>query len=206
MPVPRSRLALALAALAFLTLVAWIAWPADLPTAPDAPVQGLAGSGAATPLPAIAPAAPRAARTAKPGARTPVPRVVQNVAPAAVPAATPSPAPTPTGPVDRRENPPPGAEATRAAIMARMDDVSDEIAVCLDGWMALDPGLEGKVNMGFRLDADGLQEAWVADHSDVPFGPLSCFGAAIDGVDWAGVTAEPLEVTFPFTFTAAATP
>ena len=66
--------------------------------------------------------------------------------------------------------------------------------------MALDPDLEGQVNIGFQLNADGLQDAYVVDHSDVPLGPLSCFAAAVGEVDWAGVTADPLEVTFPFTF------
>ena len=49
-----------------------------------------------------------------------------------------------------------------------------------------------------HITRDGLQQAAVVDHTDVPLGPLSCFSAAIDTVDWSGVTSEPVEITFPF--------
>ncbi|MDP2316630.1 MAG: hypothetical protein Q8P41_27295 [Pseudomonadota bacterium] len=195
------RLLVAVGVLALLAFVVWVAWPARTPET--------TATGDAAPTEA---GTPRAARTARPGARTKVPRVVRNVAPTAVPTPTPGsatepsaatpPAPTAAtgGPIDRRENPPADAEATRAAIVSRMAEVNDEISACLDGWAALDPGLAGSVSMAFQLDASGLEDAWVVDHSDVPFGPLSCFGSAIGGIDWTGVTSEPLEVTFPFQF------
>jgi hypothetical protein len=113
----------------------------------------------------------------------------------------PEPAPPP-GPIDRREDPGPDAEKVRAAIMSRMDAVRADIGTCLDDWSALDPGLEGQVNLAFQLGPEGLQDAWVNDHTDVPFGPLSCFSSAVYGQDWTGVTSTPLEVTMPFTFTA----
>lgn len=110
-------------------------------------------------------------------------------------------APALSGPIDGRENPPADGGATAEAIEGKMDEVTDEIAACLGEWMALDPSLEGKVNMGFQIGPEGLTDAWVDDHTDVPFGPLSCFGTAIYSADWTGVSAEPVEVTFPFVFT-----
>ena len=206
-----SRRALTLSfALLALALLIWRLWPTE-----------------AQPPSATPPA--RHARTYKSGARTPLPHQArkpatgtspasaaapsrENSAPASPPAgsqgqvsddpAMGSDPPAPSGPVDRREHPPADAEQVRAAIMERMEDVSQDISSCLGEWMALDPDLEGQVNIGFQLNADGLQDAYVVDHSDVPLGPLSCFAAAVGEVDWAGVTADPLEVTFPFTFSS----
>lgn len=161
-------------------------------------------------------APPPLSRSFREGARTPIPRPVKtNVAAAEAPAPPTTPAgtsnsppaplinddePAAGGPVDKRESPGPEGAATVTRIKEKMDGVTDEIAECLGEWMALDPALEGEVAMGFRIGPDGLQEAWVVDHSEVPFGPLSCFGAAIHSADWSGVSEQPVEVTFPFTF------
>ena len=209
----RRALSLGLGLIA-LALLVWALWPATPP--PPAPAA-----------PPEAPAASRHGRTYKSGARTSLPRRA-SPAPSAPspspetageaasrPSTPPSQAqvandpveagePAPSGPVDRREHPPADAEQVRAAIMDRMEDVSEDISSCLGAWMALDPDLEGQVNIGFQLNADGLEDAYVLDHSDVPLGPLSCFAAAVGEVDWAGVTADPLEVTFPFTFNSEA--
>ena len=166
-----------------------------------------------SPSPAVSVEAPRVS-----GARTRVPRVIKTntsgsdgvqahempgipSAAASSGSAPPSNSEQSDGPVDRRENPPQNGGPTAQAIRSKMDEVTDEMAECLGEWMALDPSLEGKVSMGFRIGPDGLQDAWVVDHTDVPFGPLSCFGSAIYSADWTGVSAEPVEVTFPFVFT-----
>ena len=165
-----------------------------------------------TPVSAPATATPSSTADRPKAARARIPKVLRSggaepVVPTAgtkdvpVPAAAGTdPAPANIGPVDRRENPSGDPAALQAAIRGRMDAVGDDIGACLGEWMALDPTLAGKVNVGFQLDATGLTDAWIVDHSDVPLGPLSCFGSAVYGVDWSGVTTEPLEVTFPFTF------
>ncbi len=143
------------------------------------------------------------ARDFKPGSRTVVagpstpaqrPAVARSVEPVeGKPAAS-------SGPVDKRE----GTHADSAAIMAALQEkiakLRPDISECIGGWMELDPGLAGEVEIGFQLEHDGLTEAWVVDHSDVPFGPRSCFGAAIAAADWSGVGDEPLEVTLRFGF------
>jgi hypothetical protein len=197
--------------LVLLAVAVWFAWPrgSSSPGGTAGPADGGSASGRG---PSGA-AGHTSAGTYKPGSRTRVPKVVRNVASTAVtptPSQPSAPAPEPAapavtdGPIDRRENPPADSAETARAIKAKMDDVSDDIAECLDGWMTVDPSLQGKVNVAFRIDADGLQDAWIMDHTDVPFGPLTCFGTAIYDVDWAGVSKEPLEVTFPFTFDAGA--
>lgn len=168
--------------------------------------------------PAPAPPKPTkatAARGFKPGSRTvvtgpsPATRSPVVAGSAAADAGMPVPAdepptdaPAAPGPVDKRE----GSRADSAAIMAKLQEkiakLRPDIAECIGGWMELDPGLAGEVEIGFQLEHDGLTQAWVEDHSDVPFGPRSCFGAAIAAADWSGVGEEPLEVTLRFGFSA----
>ncbi len=109
-------------------------------------------------------------------------------------------APPASGPVDKRD----GSPADGAAIMAKLQEkiakLRPDISECIGAWMELDPGLAGEVEIGFQLEHDGLTAAWVEDHSDVPFGPRSCFGAAIAAADWSGVGEDPLEVTLRFGF------
>jgi len=85
-----------------------------------------------------------------------------------------------------------------ASITAGMELVRDDITECLDAWYELTPDLEASVDLAFQLDSSGLQDAWVDDHDDVPFGPLTCFGGAVYEVDWSGMTSSPIEVTFTF--------
>ncbi|GDX81182.1 hypothetical protein LBMAG42_29930 [Deltaproteobacteria bacterium] len=143
-------------------------------------------TGAARPNPS-----PASARTAAEGVETTGPDDVQ-----------PPETPAASGPVDKRE----GSPADSAAIMAKLQEkiakLRPDISECIGGWMELDPGLAGEVEIGFQLEHDGLTQAWVEDHSDVPFGPRSCFGAAIAAADWSGVGEEPLEVTLRFGFSA----
>ena len=64
--------------------------------------------------------------------------------------------------------------------------------------------LHGDVAVSFQIDATGLTDAWILEHSDVPFGPLTCFSAAVYGVDWSGVSSTPAEVSLVFTLDAPA--
>ncbi|HND32166.1 MAG TPA: hypothetical protein PLA94_19315, partial [Myxococcota bacterium] len=100
------------------------------------------------------------------------------------------------------ENPDPDAAQQLAEIREGMDLVSEDIGECISAWEALYPALNGKVNVAFTLNADGLQEAWIMQATDIPPGPLSCFSAAVWGVEWAGVVRDPVEVTFPFVVTS----
>lgn len=168
--------------------------PAASTTSP--PAGSPPGSSGPSAAPSSAPSSAASPGTSP--ARAHIPRVTRSGG--AVAPSDGGAAPTTPGPVDRRENPPADAEQVRAAILSRMDAVRDDLSDCVGSWMALDPTLSGQVNVGFQIDATGLTDAWVADHTDVPMGPLSCFSSAVYGVDWTGVTLQPLEVTFPFVF------
>lgn len=194
---------LGLLVLALLAVLAGLAlWPDEEPPPAEAtaPVKGSADPAAPPLEPEASPTGPtrqQGGRTYAPGQRTPLRRATTTSSPSAsAPADEPAP-----GIQDKR----PGASqgsSTLEAIQDRVGLVEDDIQVCLGQWMELDPDLEGRVVVGFQLDADGLQDAWIADHSEVPFGPLSCFSAAVYEVDWSGVSEDPVEVTFPFEFDA----
>ena len=192
---PARRYAIAAVVIVVL-IVAWFSWPAATPRVVSRPQP---------PVPAVSPTSAHPGDNRKTAMRTSIPRAVRTNTGGSPPAGAPVPADAPeaeaVGPTDRREPAPENGWTAMAAIKGKMDEVTDDIAACLGEWMAIDPSLEGKVSMGFRLGPEGLQEAWVVDHTDVPFGPLSCFGTAVDSADWSGVTEKPIEVTFPFVFT-----
>lgn len=102
--------------------------------------------------------------------------------------------------VDRRpaEERSAGDDMTR--LHAHVDAVDASVSACIGEWMALDPTLSAKVMLGFSLGPDGLQEAWVDDHGEVPAGPLSCFAGAVYEEDWSGIVTSPAEVTMEFVF------
>ncbi len=106
--------------------------------------------------------------------------------------------PVSKGPIDRRENPDPDSARQIAEIREGMDLVSEDIGACISSWEAVYPALNGRVSVAFSLNADGLQEAWIMDSTDIPPGPLDCFSDAIWGVEWEGIVTDPTEVTFPF--------
>lgn len=99
---------------------------------------------------------------------------------------------------DRREQLPDDAEWAAAGIQLGLATVSDAIEQCLSDWSEALPELEGSVMVGFEIDQDGLQEAWIEDVDAVPEGPLDCFGDAVHSLDWAGVTENPLQITTRF--------
>ena len=98
-------------------------------------------------------------------------------------------------------DPPPAADAQAvAAIKENASLAADDIKTCLEGWWEQDPTLSGRVVISFDLTPDGLSDAWIEEHSDVPLGPLSCFSAAIYDQDWTGIVESDTTVTYPFVF------
>jgi hypothetical protein len=89
-----------------------------------------------------------------------------------------------------------------AILVDVMRGVLPEVRECIEAWMEQDPTLSGRVVLEATVGPEGLGEVWVVEHSDVPLGPLSCFGAALYEASWPAF-AEPTTVTFPFTFHAA---
>jgi len=162
---------------------------------------------------------PGAAPTAP--AESPAPAAVDGATPAASPAERaevrsplrrvrvprPPQAPPPrTGPklsevgglTDRRPDAPRDGAQVLAEIQAGMEELRDDITGCLNAWQVVTPDLEGSVGLAFQLSPGGLTDAWVTDHDEVPFGPLTCFSGAVYDVDWSGITDSPVEVTFSF--------
>lgn len=130
-------------------------------------------------------------RSYRPGASTAIPR----------PATTRTAPPEEAGdsPLDRRADPGPDRSMTPEAIREIVEAIKPDIEDCLIQWWMLDPALEGEVMMRFSLGPEGLEHVSIEEHSGVPAGPLSCFGAAIYDGDWPSVTGH-LDITYPFTF------
>jgi len=105
------------------------------------------------------------------------------------------------GPVDRRSDAHVASEQLLDDIKTGIDLVRDDIEACIEDWSEVEPDMDGQVVVRFSLDADGLQEAWIGDVEDVPAGPLTCFAAAVWEVDWADISDDPIEVSFPFEVT-----
>jgi hypothetical protein len=166
------------------------------PTAAPAPQKSSPSASqkrAAIPRPERPARAPRPIRKSLP----PAPPAPEAPAPAEGPPADGAEAAS-KGPIDRRENPDPDAARQIAEIKEGMDLVSEDIGACISSWEAVYPALNGRVAVAFSLNADGLEEAWIMDSTDIPPGPLDCFSAAVWGVEWEGIVRDPVEVTFPF--------
>ncbi|MCA9693841.1 MAG: hypothetical protein KC636_29915 [Myxococcales bacterium] len=101
---------------------------------------------------------------------------------------------------DRREDPKGDPEELQRHLQAGLELVRDDIEECLAAWSELDPALTGEVMIGFDVSPEGLTNAWIEEHSDVPAGPLSCFGSAVYEVDWSGITEEPVMITSSFEY------
>jgi hypothetical protein len=97
--------------------------------------------------------------------------------------------------VDRRAGG--GSEAVRELLMQELTAVTEDAAPCADRWAALEPALNDRLMLRFALDADGLQDVWIEGHASAPDEVLSCFADAVWAPDWAGISEEPLEVTWP---------
>lgn len=82
--------------------------------------------------------------------------------------------------------------------MDQMDVVRAAILPCVTRWSEVEPTVAGAVTLAFQLDADGLTDVWIQDHAAVPDALLSCFADAVYASDWAGISREPLQVTWPF--------
>ena len=154
---------------------------------------------------AEAPAPPpteRDPKTLSPGAKIPIPPpVVTRAAPAEAPDEAAGEAAIAEGadgsPGEAAE--PLEGEALRGAIQAAAREALPAVKDCLTAWWMLDPALAGEVVMELTLTPEGLGEGSILNHSDVPVGPLSCFGAALYEGDWPAVEGETV-VTYPFAF------
>jgi len=95
-------------------------------------------------------------------------------------------------------------EALRGALAKTMrDDATEDIMDCLNTWWLLDPGIEGRVELEYVIDASGLKEAAIVDHADVPFGPLSCFATALYRTAWPGSSEGEVVILQPVVFSNA---
>ncbi len=146
-------------------------------------------------------------KTFKDGARTRVPRPplpTRSDNPAESPEVSEEPAEAPSDPQqasrkaevrDTADLDAPLREALQASTEAVLPDVKN----CLQEWWMLDPNLEGSVQVEVVLNEDGLKEVQILDHTNVPMGPLSCFGTALYDADWPNV-ADEVTVVLPFRF------
>jgi hypothetical protein len=170
---------------------------------PDEPAAPVVFAEAPAPAPAArndpAAADPTVPRARPRRARIPIPRL-QAVAP-------PPEAPPPDrrkppalergrGHIfDRRPNPGAESEALRLRLRERLQTVDDAVEDCLARHSQEDPSLAEGVMLVFTLDARGLQDVWIEDHPDVGASPLACLSQAVHGVDWTGLTHEPLQMS-----------
>lgn len=119
---------------------------------------------------------------------------------APVPESDAAPGPTavedPTVPVERP--PVPQSEAADA-INASVLEVLPSVRECVQAWGEAYPKIEGKVELEMLLGADGLSEASIMDHSEVPAGILSCFSATMWEANWPPFEGN-LTVHYPFAF------
>ncbi len=186
------RRALVVVAVLCVAIWAWWAASGDVKSE-EATVAAPTGTRLAVPRPAGRPARASAARSAP-------------AAPAMAPAAAPipakgeadeAPADGAPGPVDRRADAPPDADAVRELLMQELQAVTDAAGPCADQWAAVEPNLDDKLVLRFALDADGLQDVWIEGHTSAPDAVLACFSDAVWAPDWAGISREPLEVSWP---------
>ena len=144
-----------------------------------------------------APAAHAARRPAAPAAETPAPTSQTPAPDAPAPGAQGDPGgERAAAPAEARSD----ESATRIAIGSQMGEVRDAISPCVARWTADDPTIAGSLTLSFSIDADGLVDVWIMDHSEVPDPLLQCFSDAIYGVDWSAITRDPVDVTWPFSF------
>ncbi len=168
----------------------------------EAPADALPGEGAAIAPPAPAPpsAPPKARRAAIPAPRASAPAPVSTGPTVTSIEAAPKEAEEDEeaeehGGVD------PALPLTPQSLQTVADRMRPSIAACVEAWTAELPALRGEVVLGFQLNAEGVQEAWVVEHDEVPPAVLGCFSAAVYEQDWPAAP-DGVEVTFPFTIEA----
>lgn len=92
-------------------------------------------------------------------------------------------------------------DALRQAIAQTMrDDVTEDILFCLEVWWMKDPGIQGVVELEYVIDEQGLREAFVVDHTDVPFGQLTCFATALYRTAWPASVEGEVVISQPIIF------
>ena len=63
-----------------------------------------------------------------------------------------------------------------------------------------DPGIQGMVELEYVIDEGGLKEAFVVDHTEVPFGQLSCFATALYRTAWPASAEGEVVISQPIIF------
>lgn len=178
-------------------VVGFVLWPPRRSV--DAPAHAGDADAPQADAPAAAPAPrariPRVARVKS----APKPAVVRNTATPSAPEPGRAQAQdeaghdtaAPTGGVD------PTIPLTAAGISGVADKMRDSIAECVDAWTAELPDIHGRVVLAFQIGPDGIQDAWVMEHEQVPTAVLGCFSSAVYEQRWPAAP-EGVEVTMPF--------
>jgi hypothetical protein len=96
---------------------------------------------------------------------------------------------------DRRLEQGSDGELLRLRLRDRLRAVDDAVEDCLALHVAEDPSLAAGVVLAFNLDASGLRDVWLDDHEPVAAGPQACLSRAVYGVDWRGLTGEPIQLS-----------
>ena len=92
-------------------------------------------------------------------------------------------------------------DGLRTAIAQTMrDEVTEDILFCLEVWWMKDPGIQGMVELEYVIDEGGLKEAFVVDHTEVPFGQLSCFATALYRTAWPASAEGEVVISQPIIF------
>ena len=86
------------------------------------------------------------------------------------------------------------------------DSAIEDIMDCLNAWWLLDPGIEGHVELEYVIDSTGLKEAAIVDHTEVPFGPLTCFATALYRTRWPASSEGEVVNVQPDVFSYSYTP
>lgn len=160
--------------------------PAASPRTPSSP-------GPTPPEAQASPEPPRRARTWSEGSRVHVPRPSRLSVPYHTANAAPSPDDT-----DVESELPTTLTAEQIREVIR-EDVLDPLQECVTDWMEVDPGLEGRVVVGFTVGPEGLVDVEIVDHTEVPPGPLACFSEALWDADWPPIAGDVV-VNYPFVF------
>jgi hypothetical protein len=168
------------------------------PTATPAATGSETKPGVSAPYGRASGAPPRSTRQRL--ARVPIPRLqtAPEIAAEAPPVRRPSHATLEGGRAqifDRRLDQGSSGEALRLRLRDHLRAVDDGVEDCLALHAAEDPSLAAGVVLAFSLDASGLQEVWLEDHAPVSAGPLACLSRAVYGVDWRGLTSEPIQLS-----------
>jgi len=99
------------------------------------------------------------------------------------------------GPVDLRTE---GAPVDRKLLKDGMEAIGEDTEDCLERAFEQAQWPAGRVSVFFRIDREGLMEAWIDEHDELPEASLNCLTDAVYGLDWQGISEDPIQVSMPF--------